>query len=451
MENALQQQEKPERGWAASFQEEGLMKVQPPDLRIQKLVDRLFKTPGYQWEDLTDPRKRRGRRWSLRHLINAAFVGLLANCPTLRDVEAMTEEMGPAGRKLVPRRVPDTTLWEVIARLDPRELRLKLQAQVRAAWRGKSLRPVGLPCGVIAIDGKGLGALEHDAEGTAQKAHRSHDGSPYWLTRALRAVLTSAQAKPCLDQVPVDGKTNEMASFAGFFDDLMRVYGAGDLFEVVTVDAGMVSRANADRVHNANKAYVMALKGTQPELLAEAQRQLCYPGRRPDCEGDVEVSRGRRVQRRLYKTTEVAGYHDWSHLRQIWRVEQETRDSQGQLIDREDRYFLTNLHPGRFTLAQILRVVREHWGVENDCFWSLDMQWREDAVPWCSQGRAVEVLSWFRLMAYNLLQFARRAHLRVRNPSNATLAPPPPWRRIFEWVRQAWRRPLVVEAETVCG
>jgi len=39
---------------------------------------------------------------------------------------------------------------------------VKHQAQVRAAWRSKSLTPVGLPCGVVAIDGKGLGALEHD-------------------------------------------------------------------------------------------------------------------------------------------------------------------------------------------------------------------------------------------------------------------------------------------------
>jgi hypothetical protein len=30
----------------------------------------------------------------------------------------------------------------------------------------------------------------------------------------------------------------ELATFGDFFADLMRVYGAGNLFEVVTVDAG---------------------------------------------------------------------------------------------------------------------------------------------------------------------------------------------------------------------
>jgi hypothetical protein len=75
------------------------------------MLDRHLKTPAYRWDDITDPRHRRGRRWKLGQLLSGAFAGLLANCPTLRDVEALTEEMGPAGRKYVPRRVPDTTLW----------------------------------------------------------------------------------------------------------------------------------------------------------------------------------------------------------------------------------------------------------------------------------------------------------------------------------------------------
>jgi hypothetical protein len=181
--------------------------------------------------------------------------------------------MGPLGRRFVPGRVPGTTMWDLLPRLVVDELRDKLRQQVRALWRAKCFEPEHLPCGVIAIDGKGLGALEHDADGTAQKAHRAHDGTPYWLSRVLRAVLTSSAVKPCLDQMPIDAKTNEMRDFGRFFDALVEIYDA--LFEIITVDAGMTSRANADRVHAADKAYVMALRFPSQVDFSQSPRRFC--------------------------------------------------------------------------------------------------------------------------------------------------------------------------------
>jgi hypothetical protein len=424
------------------------MNVQPRSRRVQTLAARLLSGPAYRWGDLTDPRGRRGQRWSFTQLVQSIFLGLLAGCRTLRDVEGMTDDMGPAGRAYVPRRVPDTTLWNVIPRISVAELRQKLHLQVHAAWRRKALEPVGLPCGVIAIDGKGLGALEHDAAGTAQKARRSHDGSSYWLARMLRAVLTSAEAAPCIDQMPIGARTNEVGCAGAFFDALMKAYGRGNLFEIVTLDAGIVSRALADRIHAADKAYVMALKGTQPELLAEARR-LLDPGREPDATTPWETYQGKKIQRRLFRTAEIAGYHDWDHLRQAWRVEQETRHPDGA-TDVEQRYFVTSVPWGRLSPSQILWVVRRHWAIENDCNWTVDTQWLEDRVPWCSSGRAVEVLSWFRLMAYNFLQAARRRTLRLRKP-DGTREDPAAWRRIFDWVRQAWQLDLLPIGQPACG
>jgi predicted transposase YbfD/YdcC len=363
---------------------------------------------------------------------------MLSGALSLRAVEALTDEMGPMGRRYVSRRVPDTTLWNLLPRLSVPELRAKHRRQVRAFWRAKSLEPEGLPCGVVSFDGKGLGALEHDADGDAQKGHRQ-DGSPYWLSRMLRAVLTSCGAKPCLDQIPIGAKTNEVATFADFFDDILAAYDA--LFEIVTGDAGLTSKANADRIHAKNKAYVLALKDNQPELLAEARRLLlpCV-GQTPDAEIPWEPAGGKLVQRRLYRTDEIAGYHGWEHLQQAWLVEQLTRDKDGT-VTVEHRFFLTNLRRGRLSPSQILLVVRGHWGIENDCFWTLDTQWKEDAVPWCASGKAVEVVSWLRLGAYNLLQLARKRHLRPRDAEGKP-SETPPWRRIFEWVRQALRLDL---------
>lgn len=424
------------------------MKIQGRDRRVQKHLARQLAAPAFRWGDLTDPRDRRGRRWTLSQLVNAAILGQIAGCPTLREVEAMTDELGPSGRKYVSRRVPDTTLWALLPRLSVEELGEKLHAQVRAAWRRKSLAPVGLPCGVIAIDGKGLGKLEHDAGGTAQKVRRE-DGVTYWLGRSLRAVLTSAEARPCIHQMQIGARTNEVGSACKFLEELLAAYGAIGLFEIITVDAGIASRAFADAICATDRAYVMALKGTQPELLCEAKR-LLDERTAPDAETGWEVYQGHKIRRRLFRTDEIAGYHGWSHLQQAWRVLKETRFADGR-VETETRYFLTSLRMGRLSPNQILAVVRGHWGVENDCFWTLDTQWNEDAVPWCSSGRAVEVLSWLRLMAYNLLQQVRRRHLR-RRLTGGKLETPSPWRRIFAWVRQALRLPLESpEAVPVCG
>jgi hypothetical protein len=359
---------------------------------------------------------------------------MLAGCLSLREVEALTEEMGEMGRQYVTRRVPDTTLWDVFPRLAVEELRAQNRRQVRMFWRSKSLEPEGLPCGVASFDGKGLGALEHNADGDAQKVHRQ-DGSAYWLSRMLRVVLTSSAAKPCLDQIPIGAKTNEVASFGGFFDDVVAAY--DPLFEIVTGDAGLTSKANADRVHEKGKAYVFALKDNQPELLAEAKRLLLPRVQRaPDAESEWETYQGKMVQRRIYRTHEIAGYHGWHHLQQAWLVEQLTRDKDGKVTIVEQRFFATSLRRGRLSSAQSLLVVRGHWGIENNCFWSLDTQWKEDAVPWCASGKAIEVVSWLRLMAYNLLQLARKRHLRARSDDGSSAAAPA-WSRIFEWVRQA--------------
>jgi hypothetical protein len=63
----------------------------------------------------------------------------------------------------------------------------------------------------------------------------------------------------------------------------------------------------------------------------------------------------------------------------------------------------------RLKLRAILLLVRRHWGVENDCFKSLDVQWQEDTKPWWTEGNAVQALGMLRLMAYNSTQMAGRA------------------------------------------
>ncbi len=423
------------------------MKVMAENVRVQKYFGRHLKSKVYRWNKVSDPRGKRGRRWKrLSELMDAVFLGFVSRCDSLRNVESMTKGFGKFGRKYVSKRVPDTTLSNLIPRLNVNELREQHIAQVKESYRNKELKPVGLPCGVITIDGKGLGALSHDACGTAQLNHRE-DGSAYYLARQFRAVLSSAESRPCLDQKAIGAKTNEVADFIPFYSRFVESYGDNnDLFEIVDVDAGMTSKANADFIYQSQKAYVMALKENQPELVLEAKRQL-GSRRKPEAETPWESYKGNLIKRQLFRTLEMAGYHDWNHLKQVWRVEQITQDKNGK-TQSEERYFLSSLPQGRLTAEQILLVVRGHWRVENDCFWSLDMQWNEDSAPWCTTGRATEILSWIRLMAYNLVQKLRRRTLRKKLP-DGTRQSPPAWNDVFAWINQAWH--ISQEANTVRG
>lgn len=403
------------------------MKVLPRSGRVYNFLRRHLKAPWARFAAVADPRDRRGQRWSLLPIVRTVFAGVLAGLQTLRELEAQSLDLTLPGFAPLRRRLPDTTVYDLLPRLHPDALLRTLVAQVRTLWRGKMLAPVGLPCGVVAIDGKSLGALDHDAAGWGQRQTRDHDGSPYWLVRVLRAVLTSSQGKTALWQQPIPPHTNEMGCFVAMFDALCAHFDA--LFDIVTVDAGMTSKAHAAHVHAAGKGYVMAVKEGQPELLRELRRALLpQTSSAPLAHSDWERQKGHRVQRRLYRSVDVAGLPEWESLRQAWLVRAVHRFDDGR-EEIEDRFFISNVHIGRLNPSQILRVVRQHWSIENDCNWTLDLVLSEDDTPMCTQGTATLTLGLLRLLAYNLLQLARRKHLRPRWPKPD--GPQLPWRDVL--------------------
>jgi predicted transposase YbfD/YdcC len=136
---------------------------------------------------------------------------------------------------------------------------------------------------------------------------------------------------------------------------------------------------------------------------------------------------------------DLAGYPtsagEWEHLRQVWLVRQETMDKD-ESIAVEDRYFITSLTWNYLKPEQALLVVRNHWGIENDTFNSLDLQWQEDNRRWCTKGNAIWVLGLLRMMAYNLVQHLRKRHLRLKD-EKGNWRTPPSWRITFTAVNNA--------------
>jgi len=441
-----------------------MKKPEPAKKRVQKFLAKQTKggAKGWSYSDAPDLRQQVKVQHPMDTVLWAMELGLTANQPTLRDVEEMTENLGPWARKLVPVSISDTTLDTEAQRVNANYLLDKLVHRVRGLHRSKMLKPEGLPCGVATVDGKNLATLDHDADGTGHKRSKKNEkwhlskeeekkrGKSYFLMPALRATLSSAEAKPCIYQLPLPSGTGESTLLPEFFAALRRAYGHGDMFRIIDGDAGLTSLGNAKLIVDESYDYVLGLKGNQPELFAEAQALLLPLSeiQEPEIRTPWECRNGKRIRRSLWRTDEMTGMENsvgkWTHLRQTWLVRQETRHP-GGTVEIDDRFFLTSLTWELLTATQILLLVRNHWAVENDCFNSLDVQWREDAGPWCTRGSAIWGLGLLRMLAYNTAQILRRCRLRKKRPDD-TRAAPQSWRSLFRSIEKSFE----LDAEVIC-
>ena len=421
--------------------------------KIQRFLIKQSKTPGWDFSDAPDPRQEAQIEHKMKALIWSYVLGFISNQPTLRDVEAMTHELAPFARALLEKPTSDTTLYEEAKRLSSEYFCSKLVQQMRQWQRSKMLKPVLLPCGVLTVDGKNLATLDHDADGTGQKrtsdnskwdqqsAQQKKSGQPYYLLPALRGCLTSAASMPCIYQKTIPSDTSEAGICREFVKEVINHYGRSGMFEIFDFDAGLCSLATADYIQEQNYGYVFGLKGNQPELYAEAQRLLIIQAneQEPEAQSGWESRNGYRIRRRLWRTDEMKGFINsagcWSHLRQTWLIRQEKVYAGGK-TEIEDRYFITSLPWNRLKAQQILVLVRNHWGVENNAFNSLDLQWTEDSAPWCTKGQAIWALGLLRVMGYNVAQYLRCKRLCPKD-ENGERSKFSSWRQLFKWIQRA--------------
>jgi predicted transposase YbfD/YdcC len=375
-----------------------------------------------------DGRARQGRRWKLKALLGATLSALMAGAGSVAEVEGLTQQMSPPMRRKlgIGRRLPDTTLRTALLKLSVDEARRLLRRLCRAAMRRKALRPVGLPFGVVAVDGKHVVTDMGDEGQWAQKLEEGR-----YTVRTLTCALVSARTAVCLDAVPIPAENNEDSAFPQALAALLEHYGRGEWFRLVSVDAGMASEANARLITDSGLDYLMALKENQPTLKDEAVRLLGHlPASQALASTDTWTG-SEHVVRRLWLTQDIAEYHDWKHLKVAVRIETERRDRDGKVLGREDRYLLSSLDLNALTPKQWLRLVRAHWKVENDVHKTLDVAFNEDERPWFRDPLGLVIVKLLRRVAYNVLALYRSVTLRGEMKDAL------PWKDLLGWMRTA--------------
>jgi len=186
----------------------------------------------------------------------------------------------------------------------------------------------------------------------------------------------------------------------------------------VTIDALGCQKEVAPKVIDHEGHYVLAVKGNQGtlhddlQLFWEDALERDFAGIPHDHQEQTEKGHGRLETRKMWCTSQIQWLpdrHDWPGLRSIAVV-----DHQGKMGDQttcERRYFISS-HSGR-SAQRIAMAVRNHWCVENERHWSLDLCFHEDPSR-ARIGSAAENLSRLRRLALTLLKQDKTAQVGIK-------------------------------------
>ena len=332
------------------------------------------------FEDLTDPRLERTRIHDLFDLVVVALCGTLAGADSWADIERFGNERLPWLQTFLRLEggIPShDTFGRVFARLDPAELVNCIQQ-----W----LREIGREIGQhIAIDGKTLRGSFDKAAGR----------NPLHLVSAW-----ASEARLTLGQVAVDSKSNEITAIPLLLE-LLELKGA-----TVTIDAMGCQKEIAAKIVAGGGNYVLALKDNHPTLHAAVAEQFTAalepdvppPGLRRHV--TVETNRGRQ-ERREYLALPVPeslpGFAGWVGLATLVMVLR-TTEIHGA-VKEEVSYYLSSLPTKVKALAT---AIRQHWSIESQLHWILDVTFTEDASR-IRQRHAPQTSAMLRRLAVSIL------------------------------------------------
>ena len=345
---------------------------------------------------LKDPRVVGRTRHLLLDIIVLAICGVIGNCDDWPDIVLFARNRLAWFKRFLklPHGVPSHDTFErVFAALDPRAFE-----RCCVSWLREVAGLVG--AGHIAIDGKTL-------RGSAGALRPLHLVSAW-----------AAQANLTLGQVAVDQKGNEITAIPRLLE-LLDLAGA-----LVTIDAIGCQKAIARQVIAGGGDYVLAVKGNQDRLLEDIQETVA---RALDGElrpGSVRqytatsAGHGRREERSCVMVTDTRGLRDrkdWAGLTTVGMVRRE-RTVNG-VTTAEAHYFIGSRRMGA---RRYLAALRNHWGIENNLHWQLDVSFGEDASRVENRHGAAN-LALLRKLALSLLKRHPRKDSIARKRKHAAM------------------------------
>jgi predicted transposase YbfD/YdcC len=201
-------------------------------------------------------------------------------------------------------------------------------------------------------------------------------------------------------QVAVSDKTNEITKVNDLLEGLILTG------KVITGDALLTQRAISEGIIEQGGDYLLVVKANQPQLLEDIQmsfldywwlRDTTRAGRLTDQHGN------RTHEWRLQASTLLEGYSSWPGLRQVLKLERTVSHKQSGEVRREVVYAITSLGPEQASPAELIKLWRGHWQIENRLHWVRDVTFDEDRSQ-IRAGHIAQVMAAFRNAAISLMR-----------------------------------------------
>jgi len=336
------------------------------------------------FEGLSDPRTGNAKQHIFLEILIMAICAVICGADGWSDVELFAKNKKAWLKTFLklPKGVPShDTFGRVFALIKPEEFQKGFIEWVQAIEK--------LTAGqVIAIDGKQL--------------RRSHD---HGIGKAAIYMVNAwaTQNQLVLGQTKVADKSNEITAIP----ELLRLLAISGC--IVTIDAIGTQTEIAQAIIDGGGDYLLSVKENQGHLFEDIQYLF-----------DVDVAHGYEYEHSYAKTVNKG--HGRMETRECWAVDREeylalvrkreqwkglksiirivSQRQIGEEIKVQTRYFISSLPADA---KAILKVKRNHWKIENQVHWVLDIAFREDESR-VRKDHAAENLAVLRQMALNLLK-----------------------------------------------
>jgi predicted transposase YbfD/YdcC len=350
-------------------------------------------TMAGHFSELDDPRLDRTKLHPLLNVLTIALCAIICGAETWVDIELFGQSKRDWFARFLdlPNGIPShDTFGRVFALLDAEQF-----TRCFVNWV-QSICEV-LQGQVVAIDGK-----------TVRRSHNRTLGR-----QAIHMVSAWAtQNQLVLAQTKVDDQSNEIVAIPALLK-LLELSGC-----IVTIDAIGCQKEIAAQIIGQGADYMLAVKGNQ-QTLYQDMRDLFEDAQAVDyvdCDYHKTVHKGHgRVEIRECWTTAHPDYlaslyqaEQWPGLQIAVKVRAERRV--GDRAETEERYYIASIPSDA---QKALQAVREHWQVENDLHWVLDVTFHEDDSR-VRTGNAAQNMTVLRHMALNLIKQEQSTKRSIR-------------------------------------